>query len=121
MITYYGAYFSIENVHYQLYGTNSASLDIAYGRPLLRANVTDQLDRVYDPHHPCTDKQKCHLNFTLTIIGLGILTAGLSYIASIFYLYLHYEAEQRYWDLLTIVKDELTSDHKHLPVDGSAE
>ena len=37
-----------------------------------------------------------HYSFTLTLIGLGILTAGLSYIASIFYLYLHYEAEQRY-------------------------
>ena len=61
MITYYGAYFSIENVQHQVYGTNSASLDIAYGRPLLRDNVTDPLDRVYDPHHPCTDKQKCHL------------------------------------------------------------
>ena len=61
MITYYGAYFSIENMQHQLYGTNSASLDIAYGRPLLRDNVTDALYRVYDPHHPCTDKQKCHL------------------------------------------------------------
>ena len=37
-----------------------------------------------------------YYSFTLTLIGLGILTAGLSYIASIFYLYLHYEAEQRY-------------------------
>ena len=37
-----------------------------------------------------------YYSFTLTLIGLGILTASLSYIASIFYLYLHYEAEQRY-------------------------
>ena len=29
-----------------------------------------------------------YYSFTLTLIGLGILTAGLSYIASIFYLYL---------------------------------
>ena len=37
-----------------------------------------------------------HFSYTLALIGLGILTAGLSYIASIFYLYLHYEAKQRY-------------------------
>ena len=58
MITYYGAYFSIENVYYQLYGNHSASLDIAYGRPL--PNVTDPLDRVYNHHLPCRGHQ-CYL------------------------------------------------------------
>ena len=37
-----------------------------------------------------------YFSYTLALIGLGILTAGLSYVASIFYLYLHYEANQRY-------------------------
>ena len=106
--------------------------------------------------------------YTLTIIGLGITTAGVSYLASIFYLYLHHEARHRctfiqvvflifpstyrsnylnpavmrilyavililstiatafhfhgYWDLLTIIKHELTGGlDKELPEDGSLE
>ena len=35
-----------------------------------------------------------YFSYTLALIGLGILTAGLSYVASIFYLYLHYEVKQ---------------------------
>ena len=31
----------------------------------------------------------------MMIIGLGITCAGLSYLASIFYLYLHHEAKHR--------------------------
>ena len=106
--------------------------------------------------------------YALTIIGLGITTAGVSYLASIFYLYLHHEARHRctfiqvvfstfaptcrsnylnpavmrilyavililstiatafhfhgYWDLLTIIKHELTGGlDKELPEDGSLE
>ena len=106
--------------------------------------------------------------YTLMIIGLGITTAGVSYLASIFYLYLHHEARHRctfiqvvflifaptcrsnylnpavmrilyavililstiatafhfhgYWDLLTIIKHELTGGlDKELPEDGSLE
>ena len=32
MITYYGAYFGIEDMHYHLYGNHTVNLDSTYGR-----------------------------------------------------------------------------------------
>ena len=50
-----------------------------------------------------------HFSYTLALIGLGILTAGLSYVASIFYLYLHYEANQRYTTKYNLGKNSCRS------------
>ena len=50
-----------------------------------------------------------HFSYTLALIGLGIFTAGLSYVASIFYLYLHYEANQRYTTKYNLGKNSCRS------------
>ena len=56
MVTYYGAYFGIEDVHYQLYGNHTVNLDSTYGRGHLQETDVD-LDRVtpliHHHHLPC--------------------------------------------------------------------
>ena len=39
MITYYGAYFGIEDMHYHLYGNHTVNLDSTYGRGHLKEDV----------------------------------------------------------------------------------
>ena len=53
MITYYGAYFGIENAHFQLYGNHTINLDSTYGRGHLASPHLPEagLDRL----HACNE------------------------------------------------------------------
>ena len=53
MVTYYGAYFGIEDVHYQLYGNHTVNLDSTYGRGHLQETHED-VGKVTDLDHDWT-------------------------------------------------------------------
>ena len=67
MITYYGAYFGIEDLHYQLYGNHTVNLDSTYGRGHLQepdvvtvAHWNGVKPWLQHHHLPCTESS-CYM------------------------------------------------------------